>query len=104
MKAVIAAVEATAAATAPVAEEASETITTTLYDLIAALQAVAGPGEESLVVAAVVHLLRSEQVVFLGAREELGSQAPLPCDPGHRGGRNSTMGSRVCTNTARDKG
>ncbi|GIX47538.1 MAG: hypothetical protein KatS3mg131_1749 [Candidatus Tectimicrobiota bacterium] len=48
--------------------------TMTLYDLIAALQAVASSGqagEESLVVAAVVHLLRSGHVVFLSAGASL---------------------------------
>ena len=34
-------------------------ITTTLYDLISALQEAAGPGEDPLVVASMVHLMRS---------------------------------------------
>jgi len=40
--------------------------TTTLYDLMAALQAVVGPDDDALVVATVVHLLRSERLTFLG--------------------------------------
>jgi hypothetical protein len=43
-------------------DEAPATITTTLYDLIAALQEVVHPGEEALVVATVVSLLRAGQI------------------------------------------
>jgi hypothetical protein len=42
--------------------EAPATITTTLYDLIAALQEVVHPGEEALVVATVVSLLRAGRI------------------------------------------
>src|SRR5262249_50810069 len=44
------------------------TITTTLYDLIAALQEVVRPGEETLVVATVVSLLRAGRICAM-ARE-----------------------------------
>ena len=40
--------------------------TTTLYELIAALQDVVGPDNDALVVATVVRLLRSGQLTFLG--------------------------------------
>jgi hypothetical protein len=43
-------------------EIAPATITTTLYDLIAALQEVVEPGEEELVVATVVSLLRAGRI------------------------------------------
>ena len=39
--------------------------TTTLFDLIAALHAVVEPDEDALVVATVVHLLRSGRLTFL---------------------------------------
>ncbi len=42
------------------------TITTTLFDLIAAIQAEAGIEAEEVVVPAVVRLLRSGHVKFLG--------------------------------------
>jgi hypothetical protein len=41
-------------------------ITTTLYELMAALQDVVGPDNDTLVVATVAHLLRSGQLTFLG--------------------------------------
>src|SRR5262245_12242599 len=43
-------------------DEAPAAITTTLYDLIAALQEVVPPGEEALVVATVVSLLRAGRI------------------------------------------
>ena len=47
--------------------------TTTLYDLIAAIQEVVGPEEDALVVATVWHLLRSGRLIWLGeARGRLG--------------------------------
>jgi hypothetical protein len=39
-------------------------LTTTLYDLIAALQDVAGPDEGTVVVAAVMHLMRSRRLTW----------------------------------------
>ena len=40
-------------------------LTTTLYDLVAAVQAVMEPDEDELVVATVVHILRAGQITFL---------------------------------------
>jgi hypothetical protein len=45
----------------------STTIETTLYDLIAAVSAEAGPDEDELILATVVHLLNSGQARFTGA-------------------------------------
>ena len=42
---------------APAALATSATVTTTLYDLIATIQDVVGPGNDRLVVATVVHML-----------------------------------------------
>ncbi len=44
-------------------------IRTTLYNLIAAINAKAGPEDEHLVVATVVYLLGTGQVTFLGEVE-----------------------------------
>jgi hypothetical protein len=41
-------------------------LATTLYDLIAAIQDVVGPEDDVLVVATVVHLLRSRQLTRMG--------------------------------------
>src|SRR5262245_25550340 len=49
------------------------TITTTLYDLIAALQDVVQPGEDALVVATMVHLLCTERITLLSGIEALES-------------------------------
>jgi hypothetical protein len=43
--------------TAPEALATSATVTTTLYDLIATIQDIVGPGNDRLVVATVVHML-----------------------------------------------
>jgi hypothetical protein len=50
--------------------------TTTLYDLIAALQAVVGPDEDALVVATVAHLLQSGQLRWHTRAQEGGRPAP----------------------------
>lgn len=42
------------------------TIETTLYELIAAISAEAGPEEDDLILATVVHLVNSGQVRFTG--------------------------------------
>ena len=42
---------------APAALATSATVTTTLYDLIATIQDIVGPGNDRLVVATVVHML-----------------------------------------------
>ena len=49
------------------------TITTTLYDLIAALQDVVQPGEDALVVATMVHLLCTGRITLLSGIEVLES-------------------------------
>lgn len=65
-------------------------LTTTLYDLIAALQDVAGPDENALVVAAVMHLMRSRRLTW--HRDRLEHHRPgqdLSC--GHRSRWQSTL-------------
>ena len=49
------------------------TITTTLYDLIAALQDVVHPGEDALVVATMVHLLGTGRITLRSGIEALES-------------------------------
>jgi hypothetical protein len=44
-------------------------LTTTLYDLIAALQAMVGPDDDALVVATMMHLLQSGRLTFPGKAE-----------------------------------
>ena len=47
-------------------------LTTTLYELLAAIQDVVGPDEDALIVATVRHLLQSGRLTWLGeARERL---------------------------------
>jgi hypothetical protein len=46
-------------------------ITTTLYDLIAALNAEVEPEEDALVTAAVVHLINSNRARFVGSHKRL---------------------------------
>ena len=46
-------------------------ITTTLYDLVEAVNAAAGPHEDRLVAAAVMHLLNSSRARFVGSRKTL---------------------------------
>jgi hypothetical protein len=41
-------------------------LTTTLYDLITAIQAEVEPDDDTLVVATVVHLVRSRQLIWCG--------------------------------------
>jgi hypothetical protein len=50
-------------------------LTTTPYALMVALQAVAAPDDDALVVATVVHLLRSRRVAWLG------TDGALHCPP-----------------------
>jgi hypothetical protein len=49
--------------------------TTTLYDLIAALQATVGP-DDALVVATMAHLLHSGRLTMLAAASTRGRRAP----------------------------
>src|SRR5262249_6076893 len=46
---------------------ASATVTTTLYDLIATIQDVVGPGNDRLVVATVVHMLAAGSLILPSA-------------------------------------
>ena len=46
-------------------------ITTTLYDLIAALNAEVDPEDDALVTAAVVHLINANRARFIGSRKRL---------------------------------
>jgi len=53
-------------------EETPSCLTTTLYDLIAAIQDGLNPDDDALVVATMVHLLRSGRLTWRGqAREHL---------------------------------
>ena len=63
---------------APTALATSVTVTTTLYDLIAAIQDVVGPGNDRLVVATVVHMLSTSSLVVPSALN-LQSRAVLSC-------------------------
>jgi hypothetical protein len=47
------------------------TITTTLYDLVAAINDEVGANEDALVTATVMHLLHSGRVKFLGDHEDI---------------------------------
>jgi hypothetical protein len=59
-------------------EAAPSCLTTTLYDVIAAIQDELSPDDDELVVATVVHLLQSGRLTWLGkASKHLGqSQCP----------------------------
>ena len=46
--------------------ETPSCLTTTLYDLIAALQDIVGPDEDAMVMATVVHLLRAGRLTWCG--------------------------------------
>lgn len=48
------------------AAEAPPRLPTTLYDVMATLQTVVEPGEDDLVVAVVVHWLRTGRIAFVG--------------------------------------
>ncbi len=48
------------------AHETPATLTTTLYDLVAAIQTALAPGQEELVVPIVTHLLRAGGATLLG--------------------------------------
>jgi hypothetical protein len=60
-------------------EAAPATITTTLYDLLAALQEVVDPGEDALVVAIVVSMLRAGRLTW-----HRGAAALESAQSGHR--------------------
>jgi len=58
---------------APAALATSATVTTTLYDLIATIQDVVGPGNDHLVVATVVHMLAAGSLILPSAIDMLSS-------------------------------
>jgi len=62
---------ATYPATTPVTSSDSTCIRTTLYDLIAALNADVDPEDDALVTAAVVHLINANHARFVGSRKRL---------------------------------
>jgi hypothetical protein len=64
--------------TAWVEEDVPAAITTTLYDLIAAIHTAVAPDDAPLVVATVVHILRSWRITFLGDPEELARWVQEP--------------------------
>jgi len=53
-------------------------ITTTLYDLIAAIRTAVAPDDDPLVVTTVVHILRSRRITFLSDPEELARWVQEP--------------------------
>ena len=61
---------ATNLATVPAISEPSR-ITTTLYDLVAALNTEVEPADDHLVTAAVMHLVNSGQARFVGSRKQV---------------------------------
>lgn len=65
MPTVVESIEAESFETAVMAEAASASITTTLYDLVAAVQAAVGP-QDGLVVPSVLHMLRSGHATWHG--------------------------------------
>ena len=62
---------ATNLATVPVTASTPSSITTTLYDLIEAINTEVGPDEDHLVTAAVMHLINSGRARFVGSRKTL---------------------------------
>jgi len=58
---------------APAALATSATVTTTLYDLIATIQDVVGPGNDRLVVATVVHMFAAGSLILPSALDMLSS-------------------------------
>jgi hypothetical protein len=57
-----------------VTDQASASTRTTLFELISALQDAAGPDNDVIVLAAVIHLLQTGRIRFL---DGIGSIAPL---------------------------
>ena len=62
---------ATTLDTVPTASSIPVSITTTLYDLVEAVNAEVGPDEDHLVAAAVMHLINSSRARFGGSRKTL---------------------------------
>jgi hypothetical protein len=63
---VMASREGTTAATDGVVAEMPVRLTTTLYELLTAIQDVVGPDDDALVVATVQHLLQSGRLTWIG--------------------------------------
>ncbi len=78
MRTVIDASEETSVETVVTATDRPATLTTTLYDLIAAVQDVAGPDNDALIVAAVQHLLRAGLVTWGNGVVAYGNRHPEP--------------------------
>jgi hypothetical protein len=68
--------EGTAVATDEVVAARPPRLTTTLYDLLAALHEVVGPEEDALVVATVQHLLQSGRLTWCGDAQRHLSESP----------------------------
>ena len=62
---------ATCPAAPPATASDPASITTTLYDLVAALNAEVDPEDDALVTAAVVHLINANRTRFVGSRKRL---------------------------------
>jgi hypothetical protein len=62
---------ATSPAATPVTSSDPASITTTLYDLVAALNAEVNPEDDALVAAAVVHIINANRARFVGSRKRL---------------------------------
>jgi hypothetical protein len=62
---------ATLPAATPVTSSDPSSITTTLYDLVAALNAEVSPEDDALVTAAVVHIINANRARFVGSRKRL---------------------------------
>lgn len=62
---------ATNLATVPAITSTPVNITTTLYDLVEAVNDAVGPDEDRLVIAAVMHLINSSRARFVGSRKTL---------------------------------
>ena len=58
-------------AATPAASLDQASITTTLYDLVEALNAEVNPEDDALVTAAVVHLINANRARFVGSRKRL---------------------------------
>lgn len=65
------ATRATNLATVPVTTPATTRITTTLFDLVAAVDDAVGTQDDSLVTAAVMHLINTTEARFVRSRQKL---------------------------------
>ena len=57
-------------------ESQTAIVTTTFYDLMAAMQASVAPGEEYVVVPAVMHLLRTSRITWHGVKVRVKEHGP----------------------------